>query len=124
MSGNLARRRMLKFMPSDFRLQEAKQPPLKDHYDEWLARIVCYAFSVPVSPFVATVNRATGEMLRLQANQEALGPRARVKEASGTKIEQMLARLRGLGHNCLHWRWSGLRRCLAAHLKRQMPALV
>ncbi len=38
MSGNLARRRQTKFMPADFRLIETRQPPLKDQYDEWLAR--------------------------------------------------------------------------------------
>ena len=52
MSGNLARRRQTKFMPADFKLIEARQPPLKDQYDEWLARLICYAFSVPVSAFV------------------------------------------------------------------------
>jgi hypothetical protein len=74
MSGNLARRRQTKFMPADFKLIEARQPPLKDQYDEWLARIICYAFSVPVSPFVAQVNRATSETLRQQATQEGLVP--------------------------------------------------
>jgi hypothetical protein len=74
MSGNLARRRMTKFMPADFKLIEARQPPLKDMYDEWLARIICYAFSVPVSAFVSQVNRATGETLRMQAAQEGLVP--------------------------------------------------
>ena len=59
MSGNLARRRQTKIMPADFKLIEARQPPLKDQYDEWLARIICYAFSVPVSPFVSQVNRGT-----------------------------------------------------------------
>jgi hypothetical protein len=73
MSGNLARRRQTKFMPADFKLIEARQP-LKDQYDEWLARIICYAFSVPVSPFVAQVNRATGETMRRQATQEGLVP--------------------------------------------------
>jgi hypothetical protein len=34
MSGNLARRRQTKFTPADFRLIEARQPPLKDQYDE------------------------------------------------------------------------------------------
>ena len=38
MSGNLARRRKIKFMPADFKLIETRQPPLKDQYDEWLAR--------------------------------------------------------------------------------------
>jgi len=74
MSGNLARRRMTKFMPADFKLIETRQPPLKDMYDEWLARIICYAFSVPASPFVSQVNRATGETLRMQATQEGLVP--------------------------------------------------
>jgi hypothetical protein len=74
MSGDLAARRRMKFMPGDFHLIEARQPPLKDQYDEWLARLVCYAYSVPVTPFVATVNRATSETLRVQASQEGIGP--------------------------------------------------
>ena len=74
MSGNSARRRMLKFMPADFRLIETRQPPLKDQYDEWLARVICYAFSVPATPFVSQVNRATCETMRLQATQEGLVP--------------------------------------------------
>ena len=74
MSGNAGRRRMLKFMPSEFKLIETRQPPLKDLYDEWLARVICYAFSVPATPFVAQVNRATSETMRLQATQEGLVP--------------------------------------------------
>jgi hypothetical protein len=74
MSGNSARRRMMKFMPSDFRLIEARSPPLKDQYDEWLARVICYAFSVPASAFVSQVNRATSETLHMQATQEGLIP--------------------------------------------------
>jgi Colicin E5 ribonuclease domain len=74
MSGNLARRRMAKFMPAEFKLTETRQPPLKDRYDEWLARVICYAFSVPASAFVTQVNRATSETLRTQAAQEGLVP--------------------------------------------------
>jgi Phage portal protein len=74
MSGNLARRHMVKFMPAEFKLTETRQPPLKDMYDEWLARVICYAFSVPASAFVTQVNRATSETLRTQAAQEGLVP--------------------------------------------------
>ena len=82
MSGNLARRRMVKFMPAEFKLTETRQPPLKDQYDEWLARVICYAFSVPASAFVTQVNRATSETLRTQAAQEGLAPlKAWVKTA-------------------------------------------
>ena len=35
-SGNSPHRRMVKFMPADFKLIETRQPPLKDQYDEWL----------------------------------------------------------------------------------------
>jgi hypothetical protein len=88
MSGNLARRRMVKFMPSEFRLIEARQPPLKDQYDEWLARVICYAFSVPASAFVAQVNRATSETLRMQATQEGLVPlKAWIKSALDEVIQ-------------------------------------
>ena len=73
-SGNSAERRKLRFMPDGFKLEGQKQPPLKDLYDEWLARLICYVFSVPVTPFVGTVNRATSETLRLQASQEGLIP--------------------------------------------------
>jgi hypothetical protein len=91
MSGNSARRRMMKFMPSEFRLVEARQPPLKDQYDEWLARVICYAFSVPASAFVSQVNRATSETLRMQATQEGLVPlKAWVKGALDHVIQVYL----------------------------------
>jgi hypothetical protein len=94
MSGNTARRRMTKFMPADFRLIEARQPPLKDQYDEWLARVICYAFSVPASAFVSQVNRATGETLRLQATQEGLAPlKAWIKDALDHVIQVCLGEL-------------------------------
>ena len=59
MSGNPARRRMIKFMPAEFKLTETRQPPLKNQDDEWLARVICCAFSAPASAFVTQVNRAT-----------------------------------------------------------------
>ena len=92
MSGNLARRRMTKFMPADFKLIETRQPPLKDMYDEWLARLICYAFSVPASAFVSQVNRATRETLRQQATQEGLVPlKAWVKNALDCVIQDCMA---------------------------------
>jgi len=91
MSGNLERRRMVKFMPADFKLTETRQPPLKDSYDEWLARVICYAFSVPASAFVSQVNRATSETLRMQATQEGLVPlKAWVKSALDSVVQVYL----------------------------------
>jgi hypothetical protein len=80
----------------DFELIEARQPPLKDQYDEWLARIICYAFSVPVSPLVSRVNRATSETLpRLQMHHPAQA-QTQAFPGTRTKREHFLDRLRRL----------------------------
>ncbi len=51
----------MKFMPSEFRLVEARQPPLKDQCDEWLARVVCYANAVAAPGEWAHDATAAGE---------------------------------------------------------------
>lgn len=72
LSGDKAARRRLRFLPSASAntYKEVKQPPQKDMFDEWLARIICYCFSVEVTPFVAQVNRATSETNREQSRTE------------------------------------------------------
>ena len=40
----------------------------KDEFDEWLARIVCYAFSVSHQAFVNQTNRSTGEAQKEMAD--------------------------------------------------------
>lgn len=74
--GDQAKRRKLRFVPGEIskNFHETKLPPLKDVFDEWLARVVCYAFSVEVTPFVAQVNRTTAETNREQALSEGLAP--------------------------------------------------
>lgn len=75
MQGNTATRSRLKFLPLDVnKIHETKDPALKDVFDEWLARVVCYAFSVPPSAFVAQMNRATAETAQDAALQEGLAP--------------------------------------------------
>ncbi len=53
---------------------QTKEAALKDAYDEWLARIVCYAFSVPSQWAVAQMNRATAETAQQEADDEGLAP--------------------------------------------------
>jgi hypothetical protein len=74
LSGNLATRRRVRFMSGDFKYQETKAPPLKDAYDEFLARIVCFVFSISPEPFVGQVNRATAETSHARAADEGLAP--------------------------------------------------
>lgn len=47
---------------------------LMDPFDEWLARVVCYAFSLPSLPFVKMQNRSTAETAYQTALEEGLEP--------------------------------------------------
>ena len=46
-AGDLARRRRAKFVPGDTaaKVHQTKEPEQKNDFDEWLARIICYAFA-------------------------------------------------------------------------------
>lgn len=74
MAGNLAARRRLKMIPDGGKYQETKQPPMKDEYDEWLARVICFAFSISPQPFTRQMNRATADTAQDQAMKEGLAP--------------------------------------------------
>jgi len=51
-----------------------KQPGLKDPFDEFLARIICFAFSISPQPFVSMMNRATADTAHDAAVEEGLLP--------------------------------------------------
>lgn len=74
LEGDTAARRHLKFIPDGVNYKETKAPPLKDDYDEWLARVICFAFSIEPTPFVKQQNRATAQTAREQSLQEGLAP--------------------------------------------------
>jgi hypothetical protein len=75
-SGNLANRRKLKFIPSEHAspYTATKEPPLKNEFDEWLARICCFAFSYPPQALLNLSNRSTAEQHEETAEEEGLGP--------------------------------------------------
>ena len=72
--GNTAQRRKMRFVPSLKDIVFPKEAVLKDEYDEWLARIVCFAFSIPPTAFVKQQNRATAEQSADSAKEEGLMP--------------------------------------------------
>jgi hypothetical protein len=75
-SGNWANRRKMKFIPSgsNSRYTPLKEPPLKNEFDEWLVRIVCFAFSYPPAAFVSLSNRSIAEQHEKQAEEEGVEP--------------------------------------------------
>ncbi|MHB8668929.1 MAG: phage portal protein, partial [Burkholderiales bacterium] len=77
--GNTAVRRHMRFVPTDIAKNYVplKEPVLKDEYDEWLARIVCFAFSISPTPFIKQMNRATADTQKEEAREQGLIPRMR-----------------------------------------------
>ncbi len=75
-SGDLARRRRAKFVPGGMAKTfiQTKEPELKSVFDDWLARIVCFAFSVSPQALVQPMNRATAEVGKDLAQEEGLAP--------------------------------------------------
>ena len=75
-SGDTAERRHAKFVPGGVAktFVPVREPAMKDAFDEWLARIVCYVFSVPPSAFTGQVNRATADTAQDVALSEGMAP--------------------------------------------------
>jgi Phage portal protein len=75
LEGNTAQRRHAKFVPGNLSIQYTRgENGLMDQYDEWLARVVCYCFSLPPLPFVRQFNRATAQTHYQMALEEGLIP--------------------------------------------------
>jgi hypothetical protein len=74
--GDLGRRRRAKFVPGGVAKTfiQTKEPDLKGPFDEWLARIVCFAFSISPQALTQQMNRATAETQKEIAEEEGLAP--------------------------------------------------
>lgn len=85
-------RRRAKFVPSGVNFWPTHGEggtQLIDQFDEWLARIIAYAFSLPPTPFVKQMNRATAESAYDTALEEGLEPMLEwLKNLVDREIEQ------------------------------------
>ncbi len=75
--GNPSLRRRAKFVPAGINpvmTGASAGTGLMDQYDEWLARVIMYAFSLPALPFIRMQNRATAETANASALEEGLLP--------------------------------------------------
>jgi HK97 family phage portal protein len=104
LAGNTGARTRLVWGPSGAKYQAFKEAPYKDDFDEWLARIVCYAFSLPPTAFTAQVNRATAQTAQETALEEGLAPLLRwVKRLVDEVVQNRM------GHPDLEFAWSDVR---------------
>ena len=104
LAGNTGSRTRLLWGPSGAKYQPFKEAPYKDDFDEWLARIVCYAFSLPPTAFTPQVNRATAQTSQQAALEEGLAPlMGWVKRLVDSVIQNRM------GHADLEFVWSDVR---------------
>lgn len=76
LSGNLGQRRKAKFIPGGVAKNyiATKEPALKGPFDEWLARVVFFAFSVAPTALMQQTNRATAQTSKETSEEEGLEP--------------------------------------------------
>ena len=74
LSGDTAERRKARFVPSGAKYTATKTELLKDDFDEWLAKIISFAFSISSQALTKTMNRASAEVSVDTAEQEGLWP--------------------------------------------------
>ena len=74
LSGQLGERRKVKVTPNDSKFTETKEPAFKNAYDEWLARIACFCFSIPPTAFVNEMSRATAGTQNIASLETGLAP--------------------------------------------------
>jgi HK97 family phage portal protein len=72
--GDQAYKRKVRFVPGGTKVEAVKDAPLKDEFDEWIARVICYCFSLPPTAFVKQQNRSTSETQQEAALKEGLAP--------------------------------------------------
>ena len=90
--------------PGGAKYQAFKEAPYKDDFDEWLARIVCYAFSLPPTAFTPQVSRATAQTAQEAALEEGLAPlMGWVKRVVDSVIQNRM------GHTDLEFAWRAKR---------------
>ena len=107
-AGNLAERSKAIWAPYGSKYQAIKEAPLKDEFDEWLARVVMFCFSLPPDAFVRMRNRSTSETAAQTAKEEGLAPLMLwIKRLADGVIQSKPSM--GMGHADLEFAWQEIK---------------
>ncbi|MDE1149711.1 MAG: phage portal protein [Azospirillaceae bacterium] len=103
LNGDDGQKRKLRFVPAAMAkgFIQTKEAILTDAFDEWLARIICYALGVSAQWAVRQMNRATAETEQEQALQEGLGP---LKQWVAQLMTRIIRDYFGYEDLCFVWR--------------------
>lgn len=100
LAGNAAERAKLIWAPHGSQFKAFKEAPLKDEFDEWVARVVCFGFSLSPTPFIKQLNRSTSETSDSTSLEEGLEP---TMVWSKDVFDDIIAN--DLGRPDLEWAW-------------------
>jgi len=104
LSGNMNLKSKIRFIPGGMKPFEMKGSAgdlLKSDYDEWIARIICFAFRMPPKPFIKEPeSRASAEQEKEQITQQGL----RVEMLWWKSFMDSLIRL-GWGYDDIELSW-------------------
>lgn len=88
LSGNTEERRRARFLPGGVKPFELKPGQLKDDFDEWLGRIICWVFDLSPQALSKQMNRATAETSKQSAQEEGIEP---LKRWLKTLLDRIIA---------------------------------
>jgi hypothetical protein len=77
LAGNLKEKSRVRFVPEGMKpydVKNASGESMHNARDDALIRLVCFAFSIPPTPFLSTMNRATAQSSADESEQEGLLP--------------------------------------------------
>jgi HK97 family phage portal protein len=100
LAGNLAERNKVIWTPAGAKYQAFKSSPVERDFEEWLARVICYVYSLPPTALVNQVNRATGETMQEAAIDEGNQPLMAWTKRLADRVIQ-----RHMGHIDLEFAW-------------------
>lgn len=67
-------KRRTRFVMNGMDIVQSKDPVLKDEMDDWLARVICYAFQISPSALTKDNNRSVGETIHEMNQRQGLEP--------------------------------------------------
>jgi HK97 family phage portal protein len=100
LAGNLAERNKVIWTPAGAKYQAFKSSPIDREFEEWLARVICYVYSLPPTALVSQINRATGETMQEAAIAEGNRPLTAWTKRLVDRVIQ-----RYMGHDDLEFVW-------------------
>lgn len=89
----------VQIMPNGMKPFVFERDVVKNDFDEWLVRMVCFQFSVPVTPMVKETNRATAEATQEASLKEGHAAQLRWASDSLTKV------IRATYGPQFYWKW-------------------